>query len=463
MSKTSRSKSKNFQALYYNLKEEYDQMLKDNDEICKEYESTIQILTDSIKELQNQRSSLTKKMTLMEKEKEKLQNKNREKINDIQDLNEKNQKLYQEILNIKNKNKEKEHQIVILENDTEHFLKLIRQNEALIDELNYKLEEALEDNVTIQTEFEVYKQIMGEKLSRKSDELKEIKSDIFTKNLIIKKLKNKKGEKYIDSNYFDIDGKSTTKKINNQTKKNVKEKSIKHPNSYTRDNIYSITYNNESDIFKNISLNSINKNNNKICLSKNTDKINHSYLKESIKINPYIMKQKHSNTKKINSYTNKLNSIKTPSHNKITKINSSYVYDYYSSKKNYENENEVEEIHKFDLSNIDYNNTASGLSVFQNGNDEFDTKDFYETLPNLASKGKIFNNEFGFNDNKCSNNKNNKEIKNKSYKDAFLRKLLNSKKLNNNLEKLYIYNQRNKQNNKCLKKNYFKMRQLAGK
>ena len=214
MSKTSRSKSKNFQALYYNLKEEYDQMLKDNDEICKEYESTIQILTDSIKELQNQRSSLTKKMTLMEKEKEKLQNKNREKINDIQDLNEKNQKLYQEILNIKNKNKEKEHQIVILENDTEHFLKLIRQNEALIDELNYKLEEALEDNVTIQTEFEVYKQIMGEKLSRKSDELKEIKSDIFTKNLIIKKLKNKKGEKYIDSNYFDIDGKSTTKKIN---------------------------------------------------------------------------------------------------------------------------------------------------------------------------------------------------------------------------------------------------------
>ena len=170
MSKTSRSKSKNFQALYYNLKEEYDQMLKDNDEICKEYESTIQILTDSIKELQNQRSSLTKKMTLMEKEKEKLQNKNREKINDIQDLNEKNQKLYQEILNIKNKNKEKEHQIIILENDTEHFLKLIRQNEALIDELNYKLEEALEDNVTIQTEFEVYKQIMGEKLSRKSDE-----------------------------------------------------------------------------------------------------------------------------------------------------------------------------------------------------------------------------------------------------------------------------------------------------
>ena len=167
MSKTSRSKSKNFEVLYYNLKDEYEQLQKDNDEICKEYESTIQILTDSIKELQNQRSSMTKKMTQMEKEKENLQNKNKEKINDIQELNQKNEKLYKEIININNKNKEKEHQIVILENDTEHYLKLIRQNEAMIDELNYKLEEALEDNVTIQTEFEIYKQIMIEKLSRK--------------------------------------------------------------------------------------------------------------------------------------------------------------------------------------------------------------------------------------------------------------------------------------------------------
>ena len=214
MSKTSRSKSKNFEVLYYNLKDEYEQLQKDNDEICKEYESTIQILTDSIKELQNQRSSMTKKLNQMEKEKEKLQDKNREKINDIQDLNEKNKKLSQEILTIKDKNKQKEHQIVILENDTEHYLKLIRQNEAMIDELNYKLEEALEDNVTIQTEFEIYKQIMIEKLSRKSDELKEIKSDMFTKNLMINKLKNKQNKKFIDSNYLGLDGKSTRKKVN---------------------------------------------------------------------------------------------------------------------------------------------------------------------------------------------------------------------------------------------------------
>ena len=74
MSKTSRSKSKNFEILYYNLKEEYAQLQKDNDEICKEYESTIQMLTDSIKELQNQRSSMTKKLNQIEKEKKEENN-----------------------------------------------------------------------------------------------------------------------------------------------------------------------------------------------------------------------------------------------------------------------------------------------------------------------------------------------------------------------------------------------------
>ena len=267
MSKTSRSKSKNFEVLYYNLKDEYEQLQKDNDEICKEYESTIQILTDSIKELQNQRSSMTKKMTQMEKEKENLQNKNKEKINDIQELNQKNEKLYKEIININNKNKEKEHQIVILENDTEHYLKLIRQNEAMIDELNYKLEEALEDNVTIQTEFEIYKQIMIEKLSRKSDELKEIKSDIFTKNLMINKLKNKQNKKFIDSNYLGLDGKSTRKKVNFKIRNCSIKNKINQANTYTRDKNYSIINSIEKDLFNNITIASIKPNKN-MCLTQ---------------------------------------------------------------------------------------------------------------------------------------------------------------------------------------------------
>ena len=373
MSKTSRSKSKNFEILYYNLKEEYDQLQKDNDEICKEYESTIQMLTDSINELQKQRNSMTKKYNQLEKEKENLQDRNREKINDIQNLDQKNQKLSQENINIKNKFKEKEHQIVILENDTEHYLNLIRQNEAVIDELNYKLEEALEDNVTIQTEFEIYKQIMGEKLSRKSDELKEIKSDMFTKNLMIKKLKNKKQDnKFIESKYLDLNlnDKSTQKKHKNNDKKIQENKKIyqqRLPNTYTRDNNYSITCNNnnfEIDLFNNISINSID-NINKNCITQinASNNTNYDSINISEKIIPYKEKEKTKNISNylFNSYNNKMNSLTLSSSKRMNKLNSkNYSFNLY--KKPYDNDNKYQEINKFDLSDIDYNDTTSGLN-----------------------------------------------------------------------------------------------------
>ena len=470
MSKTSRSKSKNFEILYYNLKEEYDQLQKDNDEICKEYESTIQMLTDSINELQKQRNSMTKKYNQLEKEKENLQDRNREKINDIQNLDQKNQKLSQENLNIKNKFKEKEHQIVILENDTEHYLNLIRQNEAVIDELNYKLEEALEDNVTIQTEFEIYKQIMGEKLSRKSDELKEIKSDMFTKNLMIKKLKNKKQDnKFIESKYLDLNlnDKSTQKKHKNNDKKIQENKKIyqqRLPNTYTRDNNYSITCNNnnfEIDLFNNISINSID-NINKNCITQinGSNNTNYDSINISEKIIPYKEKEKTKNISNylFNSYNNKMNSLALSSSKRMNKLNSkNYSFNLY--KKPYDNNNEYQEINKFDLSDIDYNDTTSGLNVFQNTNDELDNHENYNSfLQNLESGKKIeFNDEF---DVKTKYNKRNSNAKTKPFKNAFVRKLLTSKKLDNNLEKLYNYNQRNRESiyNKLDKLNQFNER-----
>ena len=56
MSKASEETIPNFEELYYSLKEEFDQMQNENNEIFKEYESTIQILTESITQLQNQRN-----------------------------------------------------------------------------------------------------------------------------------------------------------------------------------------------------------------------------------------------------------------------------------------------------------------------------------------------------------------------------------------------------------------------
>ena len=437
MSKTSRSKSKNFEFLYFNLKEEYAQMQKDNDEICKEYESTIQMLTDSIKELQNQRTSLTKKLYQVEKEKEKLQDKNREKIIDIQDLNEKNQKLLKEILSIKDKNKEKEHQIVILENDTEHYLKLIRQNDAIIEELNYKLEEALEDNVTIQTEFELYKQMMGEKLLRKSDELKDIKSDMFSKNLMIKKLKDNQNKKYINSKYLELDGRSTRKKNINE---NTKNKIMKKFNIYTSDNNTNISYLKKKQLLNNnFTEPAIQKNN--ICFTE--ENIPQNIGTHTIKIKSYVDKKNNGINSLLNSYTNKMSSLETPSNIQMIKQNNSN-HSYFSLKYKNEKSNECQEINNFNLNTIDYNDTTSGLSVLQNGKDETFNQDFYDyLLQNLETNRKKANREYECDINNKKIIKNN-NAKKKPYKDAFLKKILNSKRINNNLEQLFYYNQRNK-------------------
>ena len=346
---------RNFEQLYYTLKDEYNQMQKDNNDIYKEYESTIQMLTDSIKELQNQRSAMTKKLSEIEKEKENLQRKNHDKIIDIQDLNKQNEKLNQEINKIKEDKRIKDTKIIILENDTEHFQKLIRQNEAIIDELNIKLEEALEDNITIQTEFEIYRQIMGEQLMRKEEELKEIKNDMFSKNMMIKKLRNKKIEispikKKILQLKFKA-GESTNKKNKNKIKNR-----IDHCNTYINSCV-GFTFSKKKDIFKIITLNSSGK----------KDIIYQTYNKNSNilslpllsprKISPNNFKGKfinlNSNSATNNFDKNKSIWLKTPSKNKISKINNSNNdYSLYTNKKNYVDINEFKQINKFMIDNV---------------------------------------------------------------------------------------------------------------
>ena len=49
---------KNYESLYNNLKAEYDQSKKDNDELFKEYESTIQLLTDSVESFKKEKKNL---------------------------------------------------------------------------------------------------------------------------------------------------------------------------------------------------------------------------------------------------------------------------------------------------------------------------------------------------------------------------------------------------------------------
>ena len=435
MSKSSKKNIQNFEQLYYSLKAEYEQMQKDNNEIYKEYESTIQMLTDSVKELQNQRSSMTKKLSEIEKEKESLKNKNYDKILDIQDLNKQNEKLKEEIKKIKEDKKIRDTKIIVLENDTDHFQKLIRQNEAIIDDLNYKIEEALEENITIQTEFEIYKQIMSEELMRKEEELKEIKNDMYSKNLMIKKLKNQYSEESTSKNKI-FQFKFKPQKSTNKNNKNK----MNHSYSYSRDNDFRISFNKERKFYENIILNSP-KANEKSCYTNNKEKrfISLLPLLSSIELSSKKYRYKLIPSNKVkNSEKNKSNSLKTPSNKKIIKYNNNGSYAYsYTYKKIYDDSNEFKQINKFVINTADEKNedTTLDLSTFNPGKD-INLNVEKNFTSNFISNSKLEDDEIIIYDNKAF------DIE--PFKDVFLKKLLNSKKLSNNLGKLFNLNQQKK-------------------
>ena len=192
---------KDFESLYNNLKEEYEQNKKDNEEICVEYESTIQILTDSVESFKKENKELLTKLSKIEneqktfmREKENLIKKNKDKQIDIQCLNEQNDKLNELIKKLKEDKSIFDTKIVNYENDIDHYQNKIREYEDFIDELKSQLEEALEENITLQTEFETFKLNTGDQLLRKDEELRDIKNDINNKEKIIQKLSKKPSE-----------------------------------------------------------------------------------------------------------------------------------------------------------------------------------------------------------------------------------------------------------------------------
>ena len=190
----SNDNSNNYESLYNNLKEEYEQSKKDNDEICKEYESTIQLLTDSVESLKKEKKDFQIKFIKIEneqkvfkREKDTLMKKNKDKIIDIQCLNEQNDKLNKIIKKLKDEKSISDCKIVTLENDIDHYQNKIREYEDFIDELKTQLENALEDNITLQTEFETYKLNTDDQLIRKEEELRDIRNDNNNKDKIIQR------------------------------------------------------------------------------------------------------------------------------------------------------------------------------------------------------------------------------------------------------------------------------------
>ena len=190
--------SKNYEELYKKLKEDFDMANKNNDEICKEYESTIEMLTESIESFKKEKASYEQKLLKndqdiksLKKEKDSLLNKNKDKITYIQNLNKKNDKLSNELKKLKEEKALFDSKIVSLENDNDHLNKKIREYDVFTQDLENQLESALEENITLQTEFETFKQTSGEQLIRKDEEIRDIKNDLLNKEKFIQRLQTK--------------------------------------------------------------------------------------------------------------------------------------------------------------------------------------------------------------------------------------------------------------------------------
>ena len=191
--------SQNYEKLYNDLKIENDQIKKDNDDICKEYELTIQMLTDSVNKIQKEKESLESKIAQLEndqkkyeKEKESLQEKNKDKMIDIQNLTKNVEKLKQDLKLVSGDKKLDTTKIVTLEKDNDHYQNKIRQNEAVIEDINNQLESALEENITLQTEFELYKQNTEMSMIRKDEEIKDLKNDLLNKEKTIQRMNERR-------------------------------------------------------------------------------------------------------------------------------------------------------------------------------------------------------------------------------------------------------------------------------
>ena len=114
--------------------------------------------------------------------------KNKDKIVDIQNLNKQNDRLSNEVKRLKEEKTLFDSKIVTLENDNEHYQNKIREFEALAEDLENQLESALEENITLQTEFETFKQTIGDQLIRKDEELRDFKNDLMNKDKFIQRL-----------------------------------------------------------------------------------------------------------------------------------------------------------------------------------------------------------------------------------------------------------------------------------
>jgi len=166
------------------------------DEICKEYEETIQLLTDSLEKykleitkLNNENEKMKNDQEKITKELEKSRQKNRDKIKDIEVLNNKIDQLQSQFKSINKKETTLKSKVVTLETDNDHYLNKIHQYEEEVTDLKNNLENTIENLITTQNEYEEFKNKKEEEIERLKLKLQEEKGTI--RALMSKKPMNK--------------------------------------------------------------------------------------------------------------------------------------------------------------------------------------------------------------------------------------------------------------------------------
>ena len=178
---------------------EYSDYRIECEEICKEYEETIQLLTTSMDnfKIEAEKNSTEKNKLKADNEKlikeiDKLREKNKDKIKDIEILNNELSQLKSKCRSSNMQQSNLKSKVVTLETDNDHYLNKIHQYEEEVTDLKDTLENTIENLITTQTEFEDYKIKMEENLQRLREELQEEKDNV---NALTKKEKkiNKNG------------------------------------------------------------------------------------------------------------------------------------------------------------------------------------------------------------------------------------------------------------------------------
>jgi hypothetical protein len=282
---------------------------------------------------------------------------------------------------------------------------------------------------------------MGEQLMRKDEEIKDIKNDMFSQNLIIKKLEKMKENI-----------KSPVKKgLLSSFKKNKNKREVNSSRTQGKGSNLD-----KNDLFNNIILNSILKSctpspyhtkikskNKQMCslspLLPNLNNIKLSQIKGK-----YMYHHLKSDSLK-KSYKD-INSNRTPSSNKIK-----YIHSFYSGnthKKYYSKVNGYKNINKFDIcdiNEIEDKEKSFDLNSFKNEENN-------STVTNGKKLVKV--DIIGYNK---------KYVDIAPFEDSFLKKLLDSEKNNLNWERLISNYPDRRKNINCFQNGIQKMKILAKK